>query len=457
VKDGDFAMIMGFPGTTDRYTTSFGLQNTMDVTNDIRYKVRTVKLEVMREEMAKSPKTRIQYASKYASCANYWKYSFEQNKALKNLNTKGNKEAIEREFTAWVNADPARKATYGEVLPMIRQGYEDIKEYSVATAYAQEALAGPEAHLFAYRSGRMIEDLCDKEIPAGEKTEIKEALKDMAKAFFKDYNADLDTKLFAALFKIYNDNVDPDLYPEVIDLVNKKYKGNYDKFAAGLQQKSIFMDEAAFNAFLDKPDCKQLAKDPVYIAGKSFYEIWIKLTAYSGEMQEKISKGDRLFVRGLMEMQPDKAWAPNANSTIRLTYGKVGSYKPRDAVFYDYYTTLTGVIEKEGPKGGEFEVPDRLKELYAQQDFAPYGTDKLSVNFITDNDITGGNSGSGVINAEGHLIGTAFDGNSEAMSGDIDFEENLQRCINLDTRYFLWIVDKYAGAKNLINEMTIIK
>ena len=264
VKDGDFAMIMGFPGTTDRYTTSFGLQNTMDVTNDIRYKVRTVKLEVMREEMAKSPKTRIQYASKYASCANYWKYSFEQNKALKNLNTKGNKEAIEREFTAWVNADPARKATYGEVLPMIRQGYEDIKEYSVATAYAQEALAGPEAHLFAYRSGRMIEDLCDKEIPAGEKTEIKEALKDMAKAFFKDYNADLDTKLFAALFKIYNDNVDPDLYPEVIDLVNKKYKGNYDKFAAGLQQKSIFMDEAAFNAFLDKPDCKQLAKDPVF-------------------------------------------------------------------------------------------------------------------------------------------------------------------------------------------------
>ena len=156
-------------------------------------------------------------------------------------------------------------------------------------------------------------------------------------------------------------------------------------------------------------------------------------------------------------MQPDKAWAHNANSTIRLTYGKVGSYKPRDAVFYDYYTTLTGVIEKEGPKGGEFEVPDRLKELYAQQDFAPYGTDKLSVNFITDNDITGGNSGSGVINAEGHLIGTAFDGNSEAMSGDIDFEENLQRCINLDTRYFLWIVDKYAGAKNLINEMTIIK
>lgn len=457
VKDGDFAMIMGFPGTTDRYTTSFGLENTMDVTNDIRYKVRTVKLEVMREGMEKDQKTRIQYASKYASCANYWKYSFEQNKALKQLNTMGNKQAIEKQFTEWVNADAGRKATYGDVLPMIKQGYADMKDYSVATAYVQEALAGPESHLFAYRAGRMISDLCDKDITPEEKADVKKALREMAKGFFKDFNADVDTKLFATMFKLYSDNVDSDLHPDIIDLINSKYKGDYNKFASELQSKSIFMNEATFNAFLEKPDCKKLDKDPVYRAGKSFYEMYIKMAAYTGEMQEKIAKGDRLFMRGLMEMDPQKAWAPNANSTIRLTYGKVGSYKPRDAVFYDYYTTLTGVIEKEGPKGGEFEVPERLKELYAKKDFAPYGNENLTVNFITDNDITGGNSGSGVINAEGHLIGTAFDGNSEAMSGDIDFEENLQRCINLDTRYMLWIVDKFAGAKNLINEMTIIK
>ena len=158
-----------------------------------------------------------------------------------------------------------------------------------------------------------------------------------------------------------------------------------------------------------------------------------------------------------MEMQPDKAWAPNANSTIRLTYGKVGSYKPRDAVFYDYYTTLTGVIEKEGPKGGEFEVPDRLKELYAQQEFAPYGTDKLSGNFITDNDITGGNSGSPVINGEGQLIGCAFDGNWESLSGDINFNNNLQRCIALDIRYVLFILEKLGGCGHLIKEMNIIE
>lgn len=456
VKDGDFAMIMGFPGSTDRFTTSYGLENTMDVTNDIRYKVRTEKLAVMRKGMQKDPKVRIQYASKYASCANYWKYSFEQNKALKQLKTMENKQDIERQFTEWVNADAGRKAVYGDVLSTIRQAYADMKENAAATVYLHEAVRGPESHVFAYRAGRMIDRLCN-ETDNGKKAEIKEALRSMASGFFKDFNADLDAELYAVLFKMYNDNVASELHPEIIDFINKKYKGDYDKFAADLKKTSVFMDEAAFNDFIENPNVKKLEKDLAYRAGQSYFGLWMKLSEASEEMQEKIVRGDRLFVRGLMEMQPEKAWAPNANSTIRLTYGKVGSYKPRDAVFYDYYTTLAGVIAKEGPQGGEFEVPARLKELYAQKDFAPYGGENLNVNFITDNDITGGNSGSGVINAEGHLIGTAFDGNSEAMSGDIDFEENLQRCINLDTRYMLWIVDKFAGAKNLINEMTIIK
>lgn len=457
VKDGDFAMILGFPGTTDRFTTSYGLEKTMNSTNDVRYKVRTEKLNVMREEMAKSPKTRIQYASKYASCANYWKYSFEQNKALKQLNTMGNKTAIEQEFTNWASADPSRKTVYGEVLPTIEKAYKDLTDYSRASVYLQEALAGPEAHMFAYRTGKKMTELCDKTVSEDEKAKIKESLRKSATEFYKNFNALLDTRLFAVLFKMYNDNVKSNLHPEIIELINKKFKGDYQKFAEELKNTSVFMNEESFNAFLEKPDCKKLDKDLAYIAGKSYYEMWIKTSAFSSEMNEKIVKGDRLFVRGLMEMEPEKAWAPNANSTIRLTYGKVRSYKPRDAVFYDYYTTLSGVIEKEGPKGGEFEVPGKLKELYAQKDYAPYGTDHLVVNFITDNDITGGNSGSGVINADGELIGTAFDGNSEAMSGDVDFEENLQRCINLDTRYMLWIVDKFAGAKNLINEMTIVK
>ena len=457
VQDGDFAMIMGFPGTTERYITSFGLANTMDITNTIRYEVRTDKLAVMREGMEKDQKTRIQYASKYASCANYWKYSNEQNKALRNLNTMGNKQAIEREFAAWVNADPARKAVYGSVLADLQKGYADMKTLETANVYAQEALAGPEAHLFAYRTGRVIAKLCDEAVSAEDKATLREALKEMGAAFYKDFNTDVDAKLFAVLFKIYNDKVGADLQPEIINFINKKYKGDFNKFAADLKAKSVFMNEASFDAFVAEPNMKKLEKDLAYQAGKSFYEIYMKINASMAPYNTVLARGNRLFVRGLMEMNPEKAWAPDANSTIRMTYGKVGSYKPRDAVFYDYYTTLKGVIEKEGPAGGEFEVPARLKELYAQKNFAPYGNDILSVNFITDNDITGGNSGSPVINAEGHLIGTAFDGNSEAMSGDIDFEENLQRCINLDTRYMLWIVDVYAGAKNLINEMTIIK
>ncbi|WP_065219310.1 MULTISPECIES: S46 family peptidase [Butyricimonas] len=457
VQDGDFAMIMGFPGTTDRFLTSFGLKETMDVTNDIRYKVRTEKLRVMKEGMNADPKTRIQYASKHAQCANYWKYSHEQNIALKNLNTMGEKEKIEREFTAWVNADPARKAKYGNALTMIKEGYEAMHPYNEAMNYMQEAgLQGAESPLFAVRVSNTLKAYYDEKTPEMIKERMMEAIKGNAQEFFKDYNKDVEKNLIAVMFKMYSDNVAEEWHPEVIKMINKKYKGNYEKYAKEVSDKSIFTDQARFDAFLAKPDMKKLEKDPGYIMGSSLFETYQKLGGATEEMRTKVAKGDRLFVRGLMEMQPEKVWAPNANSTIRLTYGNVKSYKPRDAVFYDYYTTLTGVMEKEGPKGTEFEVPQKLKDLYYAKNFGRYGADNISVNFITNNDITGGNSGSPVINAYGELIGTAFDGNSEAMSGDIDFEENLQRCINLDTRYMLFIVDKLANAQNLIDEMTIV-
>ena len=457
VQDGDFAMIMGFPGTTDRFLTSFGLKETMEVTNDICYKVRTEKLRIMKEGMNAAAATRIQYASKYAQCANYWKYSHEQNIALENLNTMGEKERIEREFTAWVNADPARKAKYGNALTLIKEGYEAMHPYNVAMSYMQEAgLQGAEVPLFAFQVGNTLERAFDAKNTAEVKEMYLKAIKSNAAAFFKDFNKDVDKNLVAALLKIYSDNVAAEWHPDVFNLINKKYKGNYEKFAKELSDKSIFTDEARLNAFLEKPDMKKLNKDLGYITGASLFEVFQKLREEMSAMRSNIAKGDRLFVNGLMAMEPNKVWAPNANSTIRLTYGNVKSYKPRDAVFYDYYTTLTGVMEKEGPKGGEFEVPQKLKDLYHAKDFGRYGADNISVNFITNNDITGGNSGSPVINGNGELIGTAFDGNSEAMSGDIDFEENLQRCINLDARYMLFIVDKIANAQNLINEMTIV-
>lgn len=457
VQDGDFAMIMGFPGSTDRYLTSFGLKNTMEAVNDVRYKVRTVALGIMREEMDKSHKTSIQYASKYASSANYWKYSNEQNKALKQLNTMGQKEAIEQEFTAWVNANAARKAKYGDVLSVMQKAYNELYRYTLTGNYGSEALNGPEAHQFAAGMGGMLKVLCDPKASAGDKEQAKKTLKEEGEMFFKDYNAELDSRLFAALFKIFSDNVEPEFYPEIIKEINGKYKGDYARFAKELKEKSIFVDEARYNAFIEKPDCKKLEKDMAYRAGESVNAFFRQYAKNTSESRKRLTPAKRLFVGGLMEMNPNRKWAPDANSTLRLTYGRVGSYRPKDAVFYDYYTTLTGVFEKEGPAGGEFEVPQRLKELNAKKDFAPYGTNNIVTCFITDNDITGGNSGSSVINANGELIGIAFDGNSEAMSGDIDFEENLQRCINVDIRYVLFIIDKYAGAENLIREMTIVK
>ncbi|MDY4043148.1 MAG: S46 family peptidase [Marinifilaceae bacterium] len=454
VKDGDFAMIMGFPGTTDRFLTSFGLKATM-ANNDIRYKVRTEKLRIMKEGMEKDTKTRIQYASKHASSANYWKYSFEQNKALKKLNTMGAKEQIERDFTAWVNADPARVAKYGKALDMIRDGYAQLSDYATAQSYLMEALLqGGEAYMFAMQTGDAIASL--DTLPAEKRNDLIERLKTAAQGFYKDFNEEIDVNTTAALMKMFADNVKPEMYPEIINEVNKKYKGDFMKFAKEIGSKSIFRNEAAFMAFLEKPSAKKVKADLAYRTGMSVYNAYMEMRKATAEMQAAIAKGDRLFVNGLMTKDPDKAWAPNANSTLRLTYGKVGSYKPRDGVFYDYYTTLTGVMEKEGPKGGEFEVPAKLKEVYNAKDFAPYGDGNIVTCFITNNDITGGNSGSPVINGNGELIGTAFDGNSEAMSGDIDFEENLQRCINLDTRYMLFVVDKIAGAKNLIQEMKIV-
>ncbi|MDR1757030.1 MAG: S46 family peptidase [Culturomica sp.] len=457
IRDNDFAMVMGFPGTTNRYATSYSLATVMDVINAVRYKARTVILAVMKEEMSKSPKTRIQYASKYASCANYWKYSFEQNKALKRLNTLGHKQEIEAEFTRWLNADAGRKAQYAEVLPSLQKAIEASHKYVEAGAYLTEAFAGPELHQFAYSVSGLLEALFDKQLPETERAEIVSDLKQNAKAFYKDYNVELDARLFADLFRMYSDEVGDDLHPAVIDLINQKYKGDYARFAEEIRLHSLFRSEEALLAFIEKPDRRKLEKDPALIAGQSYTEMAIKLAAWNKENKTVIGKNNRLFVRGLLEMDPGKAVAPNANSTLRLTYGRVRSYVPRDAVFYNYYTTLTGVMEKEGPAGGEFEVPARLKELYGQKEFAPYGTDNVVACFITDNDITGGNSGSPVINANGELIGTAFDGNSEAMSGDIDFEENLQRCISVDVRYVLFVLDKYAGARNLIEEMTIVE
>jgi hypothetical protein len=456
IKDNDFAMVMGFPGTTERYVTSFGLEETMNVTNKLRFEIRDVKIMILREEMKSSQKTRIQYASKYARCSNYWKYSEQQNKALYNLNTMGVKKDIESDYTTWANKNGDAK--YKEALGLIETSYKGRYEFAVARMYLLEGLvSGPELPYFAYQCSSLVTALESKD-----QTKIDaniEAIKKSAAAFYKDYNPDTEKRVMAALFEYAYKNMDKKFYPDFFATIEGKYKGDFKKYVDVMFAKSIFATEEKFNAFLAKPNLKTLKADMMLITGNSIITKYREINNLYWAGSENLDKGERLFVDGLMKMNPEKLWAPDANSTIRLTYGKVCKYDPRDAVAYDYYTTLEGVMQKEDPGSTEFDVPAKLKELYIAKDYGQYANSKgeLPTCFITNNDITGGNSGSPVINGEGHLIGIAFDGNSEAMSGDIDFEENLQRCINLDIRYALFIIDKYAGAKNLIDEMKLVK
>lgn len=461
-KTDDFAFIMGYPGSTSRYMTSYELKYTMDYENVNRAKIRGTKQAIWKKEMDKSDKVRIQYATKFARSSNYWKYSIEQNKALRKNDVYGQKVKLEQEFAEWVNANDKRKEKYGNALQLIKEAVEATNEINSAQQYIMETqfYYYGEAYRFAYSIGNLTALLQENpDSTATIKYEV-EQIKKSAKNFFKDYNIEVDKKTSPALLKMFIDDVNSNYYPDYIaNILNKKYKGDVDKYFNNFFKKSIFVDEAKFNEFLSNPSYKTLSKDPVFIAVQSTLNTLRSFSQISYPAYLKMQEGMRLFVAGLMEMNPDKIYAPDANSTMRLTYGSVGDYNPADAVHYDYYTTLKGVMEKEDPDVREFNVPAKLKEIYKNKDFGPYGNPDGTMNvcFTTNNDITGGNSGSPVINARGELLGAAFDGNSEAMSGDIAFEKSMQKCINVDIRYVLLIIDKYAGAQNLIDEMKLVK
>ncbi len=459
VEEGDFAMVFGYPGSTNRYKTSWGIDYTMKVTNTARILVREKKLDIIADYMATSQKAKIQYASKHARSANYYKNAIGQNEALTKLGIIAQKQELEKEFTNWVNANADRKAKYGEALPLIEESYKNVEAEKAMEFAAEALLRGPEIFMFAYRANQLA-DLLEK--PEENKDKIEAfagRLEESLDAFYKDYDAATDEKIAAALMKIYAENISSNYYPSFYAEIQNKYKGDYAKYTEKMFKKSIFDNQEELTAFLKDPSLKTLKKDMVFQAAVDIFDMYRATSMSLREGDEKLLKGRRLFVAGLMEMQPDKKFYPDANSTMRLTYGTVMPYDPRDGVTYKYYTTTDGYLEKEIPGDYEFDVPKRMKELLLDENYGEYADEdgKLHACFITDNDITGGNSGSPVINGKGELIGIAFDGNWEAMSGDLDFEENLQRCINVDIRFVLWVVDIYAGAQNLIDEMTIIR
>ena len=456
-KIGDFAMIMGYPGRTDRYASSYTINYMSEKNNPMIVKIRTKKLEILHEDMAADAKVRIKYASKYAGSANYWKKYSGQMKGLKKLDVYDQKREIEEKFLKWISEDKDRTAKYGEALPDFASAYETINKYEAAVRYNSEAInGGCEIIAFSRNFNKLADELAK---PKPDQKLVESLAKDATLAserYFKNYNKPTDVKMLAAMLQLYYTDVPKDMQPAYLQKIHQKYKGDFAAYSEDVFSKTIFGTKANVDLFLANPKLKTLQNDPVWPLQKSFAanaEIIDSLVKPSNDL---LSKGRRLFMAGLLEMQKDKVMYPDANSSMRLTYGQVLDYSPADAVVYNYVTTLDGVMAKEDPSNPEFVVPEKLKQLYKDKDYGRYGENgKMVVGFLTNNDITGGNSGSPVLNGDGQLIGLAFDGNWEAISGDYAFEPALQRTISVDIRYVLFVIEKYAGATNLIKELDI--
>jgi V8-like Glu-specific endopeptidase len=455
-NEGDFAMILGYPGRTSRYFTSYEVNEQLQIVHPVRIKVRGIKQDVWMKDMQADQKVNIQYSAKYFGSSNYWKYSIGQKRGLERLNVKAKKEAIEDQYNKWIAGSAEHREKYGEALSLIKNAIEGRAEYFKALSYANECLQGCEILSINQGVSSLISALQSGD--AQKTADAAKQIKGNGERFYKDYNAPTDSKSMKAMLKVFREDVParfhPDFYANVID---KKFKGDIDKFVDDLFARTIFSSEEKLNAFLSKPNLKVLEKDPVYLTATSYYKAAAEVSKKTYDYENDVMKGRRIWIAALMEMAPEKIQFPDANSTMRLTYGTVQDYDPRDGVTYKNFTTLDGVMEKYKPGDYEFDLPKRLIDLYNKKEYGRYGSSKgyMPVCFLTTNDITGGNSGSPVMNGNGELIGLAFDGNWESMSGDIAYEPQLQRTIVVDIRYVLWVMDIYAGAKHLVDEMTV--
>ena len=457
INEGDYAMIMGFPGSTNRYLTQSEVKQRMHSTNEPRIRIRGVRQDVLKKEMAASDKVRIQYASKYAGSSNYWKNSIGMNKAIidnKVLETKAEQEA---KFAAFAKAKG--NTDYEKVVSEIDAAIEKSNPILYNYTCFREVFQGG----IEFGTPYLILDKLKDAIKNKDKEAINKNIETLKKVYAdihnKDYDHEVDRKVAKALLPLYAEMVPANALPAFYTTIQKDFKGNYDAYVDHCYDNSIFSNEANFNKFIKKPTVKAIEKDPMTAYVRAKYDLMDKLGNELAESMKGMDLLHKTYVRGLCEMYSPEPKAPDANFTIRLTYGNVKSYNPKDGVHYKYYTTLKGVMEKEDPTNPEFVVPAKLKELYETKDFGRYALPNgdMPACFLTTNDITGGNSGSPVINGNGELIGAAFDGNWESLSGDINFDNNLQRCIAVDIRYVLFIIDKLGGCKHLIDEMTIVE
>ena len=448
-------MMMGFPGRTNKYYTSWEVAERRDIDNTIRIHIRDLRQKVMLDEMLKDPAVRIQYASKYAGSTNAYKNAIGSNWAIKKRNFEQMKKEEQDKLIAWSNK--MCEPSYPDALMAIEQIVSDRKDLRFRSWMLDEAiLRGIEFTSVPTQMDMVIEALKGKD-----KKARQEQLQLLERAYHgfanSNYSADVDKKIAKVMLKEYRSQVDPKAQPTYFELIDKKFKGDTDRFVDYLFEKSIFGSEDNFNKFLSRPSVKALENDPMILFAKSVRAEEVNLKNALKEFEDGYAMAHRSYVKGLLAMYGDRANFPDANFTLRLTYGQVKGYSPRDCDYYGHQTTLDGVMEKEDSTNWEFVVPTHLKELYAAKDFGRYKTSdgKMPVAFSTTTHSTGGNSGSPVMNADGELIGINFDRNWEGVGGDIQYLPDYQRSIIVDIRYVLFIMDKYAGAGYLLDEMEI--
>ena len=455
LKEGDYAMIMGFPGSTSRYLTVSEVKERMESENDPRIRIRGARLAVLKEVMNASDKIRIQYANKYAGSSNYWKNSIGMNRAIIDNDVLGTKAAQEAKFAEF--AKEKNNADYATVVKKI----DDLVAKTAPLNYQFTCLR--ETFFGAIEFGSVMLAKTREALIEKNDSLIKvriEALKDTYESIHnKDYDHEVDRKVAKVLFPLYAEMIPADQRLSIYKVIEQKYKGNYDKFVDDMYDNSIFSNRENFEKFVKKPSVKAIDNDLALQYCQSKYDQFEKIVSQLEDMDKELTLLHKTYIRGLGEMKQPVPSYPDANFTIRLTYGNVKPYDPKDGVHYNYYTTTKGILEKENPEDREFVVPAKLKELIEKKDYGRYALPNgdMPVCFLSTNDITGGNSGSPVLNENGELIGCAFDGNWESLSGDINFDNNLQRCINLDIRYVLFILEKLGNCGHLINEMTIVE
>lgn len=454
----DFTMVMGFPGTTYRYITAAKVKEIAEIENANRIRIRRVALEQMEDDMQEDPEIRIKYTAVHSRLDNYYKYSIGQNRYIRLLNVTERRKAQEEEFGSWLETQPDTAGKFEDVVAEINVVMSEIREMENALSYIEEVFLNNAIEIYglAIHAFDLYFNDMGYTTAKGSREDMIEELRGDGREFFRDFNLSTDKKIARSLLDQYAGNVDPVYFPGIYGTINSKFRSDVDRYLDHLYRKSFFADSTKFSRFLENPLHRKLIKDPVFVDAFGISSTYYGIIAEYESLEDRYVAAQRKYIEGLMEMYPDSLFYPDANSSLRLSYGIIEGYRPRDGVEYGYYTTLEGVLEKDNPELRDYRVPEKLKELYRSEEYLPYTTDSvMKVCFLTNLDTSGGNSGSPVLNAKGEIIGLNFDGNWESMSSDIIYEPELTRSICVDIRYVLFLIDKYGDSGYLIKEMEL--